>query len=463
LAGEQFVENLIHGIAVRARFCVVGAQPASGNGPHRFILRDRTGDIRAKSWPNRIAWEALAAVTYADVEGTVTEYQGNLDVQVDRLTSVSDPGDLSEFLPASPRDSAQMWEELKELVRTIQDVPLRTLLGNLFSDAAFRKAYLSAPAAQKMHHPYLAGLLEHSLEVALLCDAVAAAMPNLHRDLLVTAALLHDVGKVEEIDATGPQFAFTRTGGLLGHVFLGAQRIYAALQRIEGCPPDLADALCHLLLSHQGKLEWGSPVTPGCFEAYVLHACDQLSAQGYYCRQGATVPGVLFQRVPGLEGYLYTRPLSSPVAARAGKRKKVEAPPPIRFSETEPPTIIVLPILGRIAAGQPTDVQQEVEGHYSMARTEAVRDGDFLLRVRGDSMIGAAILDGDLVHVRPQQQARPGEIVVALVDHESTLKRLVRENGRLLLRAENTAYPDIVPQADLCIQGKVIGVIRTTT
>ena len=468
----QYVRDLSQGTAVRSRFCVLNPQPASGNGPYKLTLRDRTGDLPAKIWPRstRLSWPDLQAARFADVTGTVdyNGYSEGLEVTIVAFAPVEDPGELAEYLPRYRGSLSALKRDLHALVTSVADPSLRGLLRALFfEDEAFRQAYFDAPAAQHMHHAYIGGLLEHSLEVARICDAVARALPGLHRDLLVTAALLHDIGKIEEIDYRTPGFPFTRAGGMLRHVFLGAQRVYRLLDSLEPCPDGLSDALCHLLLSHQGKPEWGAPVHPCSREAFVLHAADDLSAKSYHCREAAAASGKpnqgLFQKSPGLAGRVYTGSFawdaSGAVPAASGG---LPAFPPDGPAGEEglPDNVILLPILGSVAAGLPNEEREDVEGFYPLPQSGPASEGDYLLRVKGDSMVGAHLLDGDLAHVRPEEPVREGDIVVALVDGESTVKRLSSEGGRTVLRPANPDYPVIVPAGDLTIQGKVIGAIR---
>jgi len=470
MSRKQFVAELKSGDQVCSCFCVADPQISNGKSPHRFTLRDRTGDLSAICWPSHpsVSWHDIASAQYAEVTGTVEKnrFGKGLEVSVASFVVVNDPEDRADFFPTCPLDLEEIWKEMKAQVRSLRNPALRELMARLFRDPRFRRGYREAPAAQRMHHPYLGGLLEHSVEVARLCDAMAQALPDLDRDLLVTAGLLHDIGKLEEIDYSGPRFASTRSGGMLGHVFLGTQKIYNILSDIPDCPDGLADVLCHLLLSHHGKPEWGAPVPPAFQEAYVLHACDQLSVQGYFCRQAnqAAIKGALFQKQIGLEGYVFT-----------GEFPWKESYEPLPTDESlltsEAPfltleagglmaPIVMLPLLGRIAAGIPLDSQAEIEGHYALPQSEKVRSGDFLLRINGDSMCEAHILDGDIVHIRPQETAEHGDIVVALVDGESTVKYLVHGEEGARLRPANPAFSDIIPLDALCIQGKVIGVVR---
>jgi 3'-5' exoribonuclease len=475
MSKSQFVRDLERGVPVDSRFCVLNPQPCSGNRPFKLTLRDRTGDIAAILWPRcGVPWSDLRDATYADVKGMTerNDYSGDLQVSIREFRPVDDPGPLADYLPSYSGEMRELYAALSAFVNGIAEPSLRALLRRLLSeDKEFRQAYYHAPAAQSMHHAYVGGLLEHSLEVARICDAVARSLPGLNRDVLVTAALLHDIGKIDEIDRKAPDFSFTRTGGMLGHVFLGARKVYDALASLEDCPDDLADALCHLLLSHQGKYEWGSPVLPCFREAYVLHLADDLSAKSYRYRE-AQDPGEkeMFRTVRGIDGRVYTRSLSWETPDPAESPEIVlpfpeESAAPSEAEAAElPDNVLLLPILGSVAAGHPSEEREIPEGSFPMPKSEKTRQGDYFLRISGDSMIEAHLLDGDLVHVRPQKDAKEGDIVVALVGKESTVKYLASAGGRRILRPANPDYDDIVPSEEegLEIQGRVIGVVRTS-
>ena len=465
---HQYITDLTcQGMRVDSRFFVREPQRSNGKSPHKFTLQDRTGEIAAKMWPSNpgsVEWESLAAAQYADVTGVVeySSFSHKLEVTVVAFAPVDEPLDLADYMRACPLDLDGLWAAVGDLVSSMRNSVLRRLLEALFEQPAVRRGYVEAPAAQRLHHPYIGGLLEHSLEVARLCDAMANTLPETDRDLLVAAALLHDIGKIDEIDYRTPAFGYTRAGGMLGHVFLGAERVRAAFREIEGPPSGLSDTLCHMILSHHGKREYGAPTVPCILEAYVLSSCDELSTRRYYCRAAADKQGAaMFEKQYPLEGPVYTRARdwdASDVTVR-------ETPWPRTGYDEDGPSLrglisdeIMLPLLGSVAAGIPIAEQQDVLGYFPARAGDGAREGDFLLRVKGDSMVGDEIRHGDAIHVRPAEVAGHGEIVVALVDGESTVKRLVLGRGAAVLRASNPAYADIAASQELRIQGKVLGV-----
>ncbi|MFH2100195.1 MAG: HD domain-containing protein, partial [Pseudomonadota bacterium] len=196
------------------------------------------------------------------------------------------PGDLdlSDFMPASPRDRGEMLDELKSLAATVTDPDLLELLDAFFSDPVFTEKFTSAPAAKMMHHAYLGGLLEHSLSVALLAEAAARHYPDLDRDLLVTGAVLHDIGKTTEF-TWGASIDYSDPGRLLSHIVLGVQMLDEKIAGIPGFPEGRALLLRHMLISHHGSREFGSPEPGKTVEAVVLNLLDDLDAKVMGIRQ----------------------------------------------------------------------------------------------------------------------------------------------------------------------------------
>lgn len=439
---------------------------------------DRSGRCRAVKWDlTEDEWAILSDAEYLEAEGTMKSYRRRGEslpsFNIDRFRIVQDQNP-ADFLPAFPEDTELHWQRCTELVRGVADPDLQALLRSLFGDEDFRRRYCHAPAAQARHHAYRGGLMEHSVEVADLCLSVCDHLPDLDRDLLIAAALLHDVGKIEEIRADRPGYEFTADGALMGHITLGADLVRERIAGLPGFSDDTRQRLLHLILSHHGKKEWGSPVEPATAEALLLHACDQISVQMFYCAEARERAGSHpFAWVDGLERRVYL------------PRREVSATPegdgadPFPFTEgafrIEPPRqpaaapafpgewegMALLPIYGCIAAGSAIRVEQNLEG-FRAATAENDGGDDFYLRVSGDSMRDAHILDGDLVRVRPNAAVREGSIVAALVDGDATVKRFQRGGGGVILKAENPDYPDIVPASveDFSIQGVVVGLVR---
>lgn len=250
-----------------------------------LTLGDRTGTIEAKVWDD--AERLDAAVALEDVVGIrarVGSYNEKLQLTVTVMQPVEvGDDDLEVFLPSSPRDRGQMCRELDALVATVSDLPLRTLLLRCVGKSTqLGRQFRLHPAAKRNHHAYLGGLLEHSLSVARAADRLCAHYreqgAELDRDLLVTAALLHDIGKVREL-AARRSFVYTDEGQLLGHILIGLQMVTREAEQIPGLRPDRLLHLQHLIASHQGRLEWASPKVPMTLEALILHMADDLDAK----------------------------------------------------------------------------------------------------------------------------------------------------------------------------------------
>ncbi|SNB44893.1 3'-5' exoribonuclease YhaM family protein [Geobacter sp. DSM 9736] len=252
------------------------------NGKPYLTLRlmDRTGEVEAKVWDNV---DLLAAQFDKDdfvaIRSKATVYLGKMQLVVSELRRMPDQDVvLADFLPETARCIREMEAELHDLLASLTDVHLRRLLQAFVDDPPFMALYRMAPAAKGMHHVYLGGLLEHSLAVARLVDRVVPLYGGINRDLLIAGALLHDVGKVREM-AFSRSFDYTDEGKLLGHITIGIEMIQEKILAINGFPPELAMLLKHMLLSHHGQYEYGSPKRPKTLEATILNYLDDLDSK----------------------------------------------------------------------------------------------------------------------------------------------------------------------------------------
>ncbi len=282
MAKSLFVRDLRDGTRLRGEVFVLLekqlAQTREGSLYLKAVLGDRTGRVEVRYWdvPTQL-YSLLEVGTGVQVDGTVTSYppeSGELQIHIDRITPIA-LEDLQEFLPHAKRSLSDMVEELGHLVGEIKDPHLLALLDILLSEQSFRDIFFKGPAAKMYHHACIGGLLEHSLAVANLCRYLYGRHPELNRDLLLTAALLHDVGKVSAYEST-PGFNLTDEGRLVGHVVQGALIVNQAVVRVETFPSGLRVALLHAILAHHGAQERGSPVTPKTLEALALHHADWL-------------------------------------------------------------------------------------------------------------------------------------------------------------------------------------------
>lgn len=260
----------------------------NGNPFLAFRLRDSTGE-RSARWftPPENMLEELNSTQLVRVRGFVEsqeKFRG--DLKIEECRPVEAPEDLSPFLMPLPADHKGHRARFFEMIRAVKAPPLRALLKEIFHlDGELWKQFEVAPAGSRLHHAYRGGLLEHSGEVALLCERIASTLPHLDRDLLLTAALLHDIGKVEEMKGELAAGEYTAVGVLVGHVILGTCMVAAAIEKIEDFPIALKHELMHLILAHHGRLEHGAVKPPMCAEAVVLSQCDLMSAKVAQCRE----------------------------------------------------------------------------------------------------------------------------------------------------------------------------------
>lgn len=286
--GRQWTADLRERDSVHEVYLVTHkAMPLSKNGkPYLSLtLTDRTGSLDARVWDNvpQVS-QRFTDTDYVRVKGRAVLYQERLQIHVQTLERVSaDALSPADFLPRSKVDPETLWAELIDLLKTVDNPHLRRLLDRVLADAPLGESFRRVPAGKSIHHARLGGLLEHSLSVCRLVDAICTAYAQTHpdlldRDLLLTAAFLHDVGKTRELSAAR-RFEYTDAGRLVGHIVLGAELMATHLHGLEGFPEDLALHLRHLLLSHHGELDHGSPKRPKTAEAWVLHLADLLDCR----------------------------------------------------------------------------------------------------------------------------------------------------------------------------------------
>ena len=253
----------------------------NGKPYESMILQDKTGTVDAKVWePNNPGIEDCDVLDYIEVYGDVTNFMGALQINVKRIRVCRegeyDPGD---YLPVSSKDIDGMYQELLKLIESIKHPSLKKLLEAFFvEDEDFVKRFRNSSAAKTVHHGFVGGLLEHTLGVTKLCDYYCSAYPVLKRDLLLTAAMCHDIGKVKEISPF-PENDYTNDGQLLGHIVIGSQMLAEQAAGIDGLSHELLSQLQHCVLAHHGKYEFGSPKIPALIEALALNYADDTDAK----------------------------------------------------------------------------------------------------------------------------------------------------------------------------------------
>jgi 3'-5' exoribonuclease len=244
-------------------------------------LMDSTGDIEARVWDDAEGVGRLFGKNdVVSIKGYAVAYQGGLQVNVSSMSRVPDGGySIRDFLPSSQRDPAEMAVELDGIIAGMKDAGLKALLKSIFGDPDVRERFMTAPAAKTMHHPYIGGLIEHVLSMCGLAGAVSGHYGvGVDRDLLVAGAILHDIGKIYELSYKRA-FDYTDEGRLLGHITIGIGLIDAHIKRVAGFPDSLAVVLKHMILSHHGHLEFGSPKRPKTLEAIMLYYLDDMDAK----------------------------------------------------------------------------------------------------------------------------------------------------------------------------------------
>jgi 3'-5' exoribonuclease len=242
-------------------------------------LADRTGDVEARVWDEADVLSArFSEGDVISVTGRAGSYRNEVQLVLTRVERVEEVEDPALFLESSSRDVREMMTALRELLGTLQNRDLRRLTERFLADREFTGRFKKAPAAKNFHHGYLGGLLEHTLSVCELVDAAASHYPELDRDLLLCGAFLHDVGKIREYTYR-THIDYSDEGRLLGHVVLGAVMLEERLAALKSFPRELAMRLKHLVISHHGEFEFGSPKRPKFLEAFVLHLLDDLDAK----------------------------------------------------------------------------------------------------------------------------------------------------------------------------------------
>ncbi len=255
-------------------------QTKAGKNYYSMQLHDKTGSVDAKVWDLSNGIDHFDSMDYIQVDAQVTSFQGSLQLNVKRIRRATEGEyDPRDYMPCSKKNLDDMQAELLEMIRSVKDVHLKALLEKFFvEDKETAEKFKMHSAAKTMHHNFVGGLLEHSLSVAKICDFFAKQYPVIRRDLLVTAALCHDIGKIKEI-SDFPENDYTDEGQLIGHIVTGTMMIEGAANQIEGFPKQLKDELEHLILSHHGELEFGSPKKPALIEAVALSFADNADAK----------------------------------------------------------------------------------------------------------------------------------------------------------------------------------------
>ncbi len=282
-AKKHFVAQLTPGQPFSDVFLVskkTVAETKAGKPYLALGLMDKTGEIEARIWENALQYENQAEEgCFVLVQAVAKPFREQMQLGVNALQRVDDAEvALADFMPASSRSPAEMAAELNAVIEGVGDLPLRNLLRVIFRGATLAR-FQQAPAAKKLHHAYIGGLIEHTLSVVGMAEKAAGHYPLVDRDMLIAGALLHDLAKIEEFDFARPPFGYTDRGRLVGHLVLGVELVRKAAAEVEGLRNEQVDRLLHIILSHHGRYDYGSPVLPMTPEAILLHHLDDIDAK----------------------------------------------------------------------------------------------------------------------------------------------------------------------------------------
>ena len=285
---KQLIRSLQVGDEVETQVLVLECSRGTYSAPHRageyflkFLLGDVSGTVKAVLWDTASLKERPQKGDVLFIRGEVGEYYG-LQVVISDLRKL-DPEKVNRsfFQAVSARDPREMLLELKEVINSdIENPYLKLLLLSFFNDKEFARRFARSPAARTIHHNYAGGLLEHTLEVIKICRDLVSLYPgHLQLDLLLTGAILHDIGKIEEYDPASLSFEFSDRGKLVGHISIGKEMLDQKIRQIPDFPPSLKLELEHMILAHHGSREWGSPEIPKTIHAFTLFHADLVSAR----------------------------------------------------------------------------------------------------------------------------------------------------------------------------------------
>jgi len=280
---SPYLGSLVPNEVVTAQFLVLSKeirQKRTGEPYLTLHLADRTGEMEAKMWDNVAEiMHGFERDDFVKVKGLLQLYQNRSQFTVHRLRRLEDHEvDFADYFPCSERDPDEMFAELQSTIASVQNIHLRQLLESVFSDTRLASLYKLAPAAKNIHHACRGGLIEHVLSLCKLCRLTASHYKNVDVDLLLTGAMLHDLGKIDEL-AYSRSFGYSAEGQLLGHIVIGLRMLAGKFDQLPDFPPKLRTLVEHMIVSHHGELEFGSPKVPAFPEALLLHHLDNLDSK----------------------------------------------------------------------------------------------------------------------------------------------------------------------------------------
>ena len=255
------------------------SQKRDGNNFLNLTVSDKTGTLKGVMWDNVDQLpETLTSGAVVKIKGNVSEYRESLQLVVKSMAMADEGVDPADFLPATQRDTEQMFQRLLQITDSIVSEPLKQLMDAFWSDAEFVQNFKSAPAAKMMHHAYVGGLLEHTLSATILADKLAGHYSGVDRDLLIVGTILHDIGKTKEL-SYNVAIDYTDEGRLLSHIIISTLMVQEKIATLSDFPKEAADLLLHMVISHHGEREFGSPEPPKTIEAILLNYVDEIDAR----------------------------------------------------------------------------------------------------------------------------------------------------------------------------------------
>lgn len=278
-----FIGDIKPGDRVDDTFLVVEKNMASSQKGNPYLalkLRDKTGDVDGRVWENAVALNNLFKKgDVVHIQSRAISYRNIIQLSISDIVYVDESRvNPADYFPSSKKNTEEMFTALMDVVESVETAPLKALLEEIFHDEAIAAAFKNAPAAKGFHHFYIGGLLEHTLSVIQLLEKVAAHYREAHRDLIIAGGILHDIGKIRELSFS-KMIDYTDEGRLIGHITLGVEIVNEKMALIEDFPPQLAMELRHIMLSHHGVLEYGSPKRPKTLEALIVNFVDDLDAK----------------------------------------------------------------------------------------------------------------------------------------------------------------------------------------
>ena len=252
----------------------------AGKSYYSLILQDQSGTVDAKIWELNPGIGHFEPLDFIKIEGNVTSFQGALQLNIRRVRKAQEMEyNAADYMPVSRYNIEDMYKELLDYVKKVSEPHLRALLEMFFvQDKEFITSFKCHSAAKSVHHGFVGGLLEHTLSVTKLCDFYTTRYPLLNKDLLLTSAMCHDIGKTQELSLS-PENDYTDDGQLIGHIVIGVEMIHDKIREIPGFPKVLENELKHCIVAHHGELEYGSPKKPALMEAMALNLADNTDAK----------------------------------------------------------------------------------------------------------------------------------------------------------------------------------------